>query len=490
MFRVNIKRLNPFLGRSERDFIGIDFNGNNLRLVHTKVIANKMEIVNLLSRNIGGLSDEDISKTIRSAFSELNIKTPEIVNIIPSHLIITKNIEIPSIDPREIKEIINLQAGRHTPYSREEIIVDYIDIGIYKHNYTKILLVILARNVAKRQLEILDRAGLKIERVSLAAEGVACFISPMLELETQAFPANIIHIDESFTDFIMVFRKKAIFIRSIPIGAQHLMEEKERYQMKFADEIRKSLEAYYIEEVERTPNVVILTGAIQELTGLENILNDALRLPLKVMPYFKNLSMREGAGKAASLTKRLSFLNVIASLITQQELKVNLIPEEVKLRKSFEERGKDLIKTGIFVLTIFVLVFSVLISKIHFKSAYLKKLNEKYLSLNKQVEEFESDFSRLGIIKNYLLKRGFPLEVLTELYNILPLEIELNDIKFDEQGRFSIKGTSESMSLVFSFVDGMGKSKYFKNVKTKYTTKRKVGLKDFTDFEITCQLNI
>jgi Tfp pilus assembly protein PilN len=93
------------------------------------------------------------------------------------------------------------------------------------------------------------------------------------------------------------------------------------------------------------------------------------------------------------------------------------------------------------------------------------------------------------MIKNYLLKRGFALEVLTELYNIAPLDLELSDISFDEQGKFSIRGTSESMSIVFSFVENLAKSKYFKNVKTKYTTKRKVGIKDFTDFEIICQLN-
>jgi len=40
------------------------------------------------------------------------------------------------------------------------------------------------------------------------------------------------------------------------------------------------------------------------------------------------------------------------------------------------------------------------------------------------------------------------------------------------------------MSAIFSFVDEMGKSKYFKDVKTKYTTRRKEGEEDVVDFEI------
>ena len=187
-----------------------------------------------------------------------------------------------------------------------------------------------------------------------------------------------------------------------------------------------------------------------------------------------------------SAAKQLSFLNVIAPLLAGEEIKVDLIPEEVKLRRSLEERGRDLIKTGIFCLTIFVLVFSVLISKIYFKSTYLENLNNKYQSLNQEAQKLEKDFAKVGLIRNYLSKRGYSLEVLTELHSIIPLDLRLSSIRFDEEQRLSLRGTAESMSIVFSFVGDMEKSEYFKEVKTMHTTKRKEGAKDVTDFEIIC----
>jgi hypothetical protein len=45
------------------------------------------------------------------------------------------------------------------------------------------------------------------------------------------------------------------------------------------------------------------------------------------------------------------------------------------------------------------------------------------------------------------------------------------------------------MSTVFSFVENMGKSRYFREVKTKYTTKRQEGKKDVTDFEVNALIN-
>jgi len=488
MLKINFRKFNPLSHLGNFELVGIDFSSNNLKLAQVKVSTTKREVVNLSSSNISGLSDEDISKAISSAYSGLKAKSPKFINIIPAHLAITKNIEIPSTDPNEIKEIINLQAGRHTPYSREEIIVDYIDIGTFKHSYTKVLLVIVNRSVVKRQSEILDKAGIKLERTLFAPEALAWSSSKMLRLETQDSPANIVHIDESFTDFSVISRNKLVFVRSIPIGAQYLIVEKEKYQLKFVEELKVSLEAYQSEDIAKPPSVLILTGAIGEIGDLSNILNANLGLPVKAIPYFKNTGLSEQALKISLEAKQISFLDVIAPLLASQELKVDLIPEEIKVKKSILEREKDLLKTGVFVLILFALIFFTLTSKIYFKSAYLKNINQRYRVLEEEAQKLEKDFTKISLIKNYLLYRGFSLEVLSELYNLTPLELSLDDIRFDSQGRFTIKGTAESMSVVYSFVDDMEKSRYFKAVKIKYTTKRKEKAKDVTDFEIACLL--
>ncbi len=488
MFGINCGRLNLLSGINNREFVGIDLSANNLKIAYARVSANKPEITSLLTRNISGLTEEKIAKIIAGCFIDLKAKNPLIISTIPSHLVITKNIEIPSIDPKEIKEIINLQAGRHTPYSREEIIVDYVDIGAYKSNYTKILLIIAARNIIDRQIKILNCAGLKPESIAFMPESIAWFVSKILKIDNELSPVSVVHVDDEFTDFTVIFKSKIVFIRSIPIGARHLTEEKEKCQLKFPEELKRSFEAYQSEDIEKSPSALVLTGAIEGLFDLELVLSNALRLPIKVAPYFKNLLISNKVLKTDSLTKRVSFLNVIAPLMSYQELKVNLIPEDVKLKRAIEDRGRELIKTGIFVLAIFVLIFSALLSKIYFKNAYLRNLEKEYLSLSDSAKKLENDFTRINLIKNYLLKRGYSLELLSELYGIISLDLKINNIRFDSQGKFSLTGTALSMSSVFSFVDNMEKSRYFKEVKTKYTTKRKEEFKDVTDFELTSLL--
>jgi Tfp pilus assembly PilM family ATPase len=471
-----------------RELVAIDFSSSHLKLCHARVQGQKIEIINLKARDITGLSDEDISKNIRSVFSELKAKQPEIINIIPTQSVITKNIEIPSVNPQEIKEIINLQAGRHTPFSREEVIVDYIEIGTFRQSYTKILLVIVARQVIKRQFDIINKAGLKLQKVLFGSEALAHQGQAILKQSSPNFPAAIVNIDAASSDFTVTFKNKLLFVRSIPIGAGQLLDDKERSQVKFAEEIKRSLEAYQNEDIEKMPMQVILTGASQEWKEFEVILGDVVHLPVSVESYFKSTTVKIPQEKTASFAGQVSFLGLISSLNKSDEMKINLIPEEIKLRRALEERGKDLIKSGIFVLFAFVLVFFIFTSKIYFKNTYLANLQANYKSLDADARKLDDDFSRISLIKSYLSKRGLSLEALTALYDVTPLGIEFSDIRFDEQGKFSLKGTAESMSVVFSFVDTMEKTKYFKDVKTRYTTKRKEGLRDVTDFEINCML--
>jgi len=469
-------------GLTHRDLVGLEFSGNALKLAYLRVFPNKNELAALIHRDIAGLSDEDISKTIRDVLDGLNLKDPEIINPCLSHAVITKNIEIPSTDPSEIREIVNLQAARHTPYPLGEIIVDYVDIGVYKKSYTKVLLVIVGRNVIKKQFDILQRAGVAPLKFIFAPEGVAAWLTKIFRIEHQDTPSIVVHVDDFCSDFMIIFRNKVIFLRPMPIGVQHLLEEGERYQPKFTEELKGSLEAYQLEGIECAPTTLILTGAVDNLGDMGAALSDALQLPVKTLFYFRDLTLTEEVSRVASLVKQQSFLSVIAPLMMLPEMKVNLVPEEIKLRRAVEERGKDLIKTGILVLTLFLLTSIILAAKIYFKSAFLRGLKAKYASVHQEAKHLENDFLRVSMIN--LSTRGYSLEVLNELYAVTPMDIAFSSILYDGQGKFSLVGTAHSMSTIFSFVDKMEKSKYFKDIKTKDTTRRKEGDQDFVDFEI------
>ncbi|MFH1339458.1 MAG: pilus assembly protein PilM [Candidatus Omnitrophota bacterium] len=475
---------------ASKDLIAIDLSSHDLKIAQASISPTKKEIVNLASRSIQNLSEEDTAKVVKEIIRELQVTRPRIIGVIPSFLTITKNIEIPSRDPQEIREIINLQASRHTPYSREEIIIDYINIGSYKQNYTKVLLVIATRSIIRKQLEILDKAGLSVERMAFAPEGIGYAVSKSLRLASQDSPVSVIHIDEGFTDFLITLRDKVTFIRNIPIGAQHLSGERDKYEPKFVDEVRKSLEVYASEDVGQSPIRFFLTGAVGNLEYLTETLNTVLRIPFESFPYFNYLAVSQKAAQIGSLHGiRLSFLNPIAAALTFEDVKLDLVPEEIKLEKSLKQKGREIIKAGILVMAAFVLIYCIMLVNIYVKSGYLKKLSGQFGAIHQEAQELEGDFAKNQLIRDFLSARGYSLEVLAEFYSALPLDVKISYLKFDDEGTFSIEGTAESMATVFSFVDNLSKSRYFKKVETRYTRKRKEGEKDVADFSVTCALN-
>jgi len=480
--------MNVFPHIGIRDVVCISLSGDNLKLAYAKISPTRKEIVDLVSYEIQGLSDEEITKSIQSSLNSLKLVSPEMIIIVPPHTTIAKNIEIPSLDEQEIREIVDLQAGRHTPYSREEIIIDYINIGAYRENYTKILLIIVTLNVIRRQIDILEKTNLKIEKVYFSPELIACACSSVLKLGKEGTVKTIIHIDASFTDFITVTKGGVIFVRSIPIGRQHLLNEQERYQMRFVEEVKKSLETYQAEDIGPLPEEIILTGSAKDAEELKDLLNQMLFIPVKFFSYLEHVPMASQELKKSLSAGQDSFLDVIAPLINPDHVQINLIPEEVKLRKKFEEKSRDLVTSGICVMIILAMLCFSLISSIFFKSSYLTRLSEKYEPVIEVSKRLENDFSQMRAIKNVLKNRNVALDVLAELYNLIPSDIQLSGIKFTLQGKFSIEGNSRTMGTVFSFIGDMEESEFFKKVESRRTTKRRVDDQEIVDFEIICTL--
>lgn len=460
----------------------------SLKIGCSRSVGQKKELQSLFFKDITGVPEADAAKALVDGISGLKLKDPVFLTVIPAQFVITKNIEVPSTNPREIKEIINLQAGRHTPYSREEVIVDHIDIGVYKKNYTKVLMVIVTSKVIKKQLELLGKAGIKPEKVFFVPELTAWGASRMLRIDTNSAPVSILHVDRDSSDFSVVFRNKAVFVRSIPVGSAVMSKDPEKSGVKLCEEVKKSFEAYQSEDIEKLPQALYLAGASARLEPLTESLRESTGVTVKVAQYLKNMSLSRQVIDYMSEDKDASFFDIAAALSGSEEFRVNLIPDEIKLKQVLLKRGQDLLVMGVLFLAIFVLIFFMLITNIYFKSSYGRILEEKLVKLEKQTEFLEADFMKISLMREYFSGQGYSLDVMGDLLDNVPKDVELNDIRYDEQGRLSVKGIADSMSSVFVFVDNLSKGKYFKEVKTKYTTKRKEAGVEIVDFEISSLL--
>lgn len=475
--------------KKDKEYVGVSLTDDCLKIAHLKTTSTEKRVHGVVKKDVQGVPPEELSKVVRSLLAEIGLNKPVAISVLSSSTVTTKNIEVPSIDPTEIKSIIDLQAGRHTPYSREEILIGYITIGVFQRNYTKVLLVIVNRDQILKQVTMMMQAGIRVEKVVFAPEATAIFYSQILKIKEDDKPVGIIDISNASTDFIVAWNKTIVTSRSIPVGLNQLIKEGQPAQDKLLAELMQSVEVYQSEDIGQPPSQYILTGDDVKLQELQPLLQDKLKTSVTLMPYLDQITAAQPVMlKLVSEYNDDSFLNVIASGTMLDQMRLDLTPEEIRSQRAIEEKGKQIIALGIYGLVMLALVCAIFFSKIYFRSIYLDKLKADYDVKQKVVKTLDHISQKTQIIKDYTDERLVTLDIVKALYDLIPEEMYLQSINFEDDGTIDIQGVSESMSRVFNLVTALEDSDLFKNVKTKSTTTKQERGKDVAAFELVFRL--
>jgi Tfp pilus assembly protein PilN len=290
-------------------------------------------------------------------------------------------------------------------------------------------------------------------------------------------------------NFIVSANGFAAMSRNIPIGIEQLVVDADASR-QFADELRASLDAYEQDGLGKRPSRVVLTKKHPGLVGLEAVISDALGITLSVAPYVDHVT----GSKAVKNALLLDFadeaaLDIIASGVMAAKCQADLVPQEVKDQRLVSEKGKEALKAGLFVLLSLLFIGGALLSKVYFKDQFLKQnLIASFANERAEVGNLENMAAKTRALKEYLEGRNLPLDVIRELYRLIPPEIYLSNISMDGAESLSIQGVSESMSKVFAFVSSLEESPLFDAVKTKSTATKKDRGKDVAVFEIVMKV--
>ena len=371
--------------KKDKEYLAVSLGEDVFKMAQLKV-SNVCSLTDVVKRDIRQVTEEDLPQTIVTACAGINLRKWRTLVVVPPQIITTKNIGIPSLDPTEIKSIIDLQAGRHTPYAREEILVGYVTIGVFQRNYTKVLLVIVNREIIKKQLSILQAAGLKVEKVLFAPEGMASFYADILNIKEEDTPVGIIDMAYGHSNFIVEFNRTVATYRHIAFGMSHLIKEGVAAQEKLIGEILKSVEAYQNEDIHKMPETFYLTSDDAKVKELQPILQEKLKANVKILPFLDRIQASQSTLlKIVSEFNDDSYLDVIATTARVDALQVDLTPDEIKTQKSIQEKGKQVLTAGVFTIVFLLLICGIFLTKVYFRGLYLDQLTQEYTEKRKNV---------------------------------------------------------------------------------------------------------
>jgi hypothetical protein len=431
-----------------------------------------------------GLTNEKIAQSIKNFTLTNSIgKGAWFICVIPSYYAIYKHIEIPSVDKKEINQIVDLQAGSHTPYPKNELVIDYCQSGVAYERYSKIMLVIIKRDIISKRYEIINQAGYEIDEVCLAPELDANCLSEIIP-QKEAVPLGVLHIDTMFSDFIIMKGGSCLYIRSIPYGAEGLKNQGEGKGI-LIDEIKKSLESYQASDIAEMPSIIYICGRKKLSESAAAELSSLSSVNIQILDFESLPDNFAGVFKQTKNDLDASFLPVFAPIFARDRSRMSFVPDDIKMKNHIKKSSQDAMRLGLFSVILFVVFSAVFLTNIAVKDLYLKRIRSEYAREEQQVRELEEITTHTRTIKEFLRRKGSILNVLSELYSSIPEEAYLSSIKYTGENTLSFTGTAGSMSRIFSLVTELENNAFFKDVKVDFTRSRRQAGQEVSDFGLT-----
>ncbi len=467
--------------KAEKLITGIDISDNTLKII--AVSKNKKDggVTVLDCARLPSEDDKAVAKEIRSLLSRNKILHSYFIVSFPRHLVTIKNIKLPAISGSEIKNMAELQAIKYLPYSRDEIVVSYKVITTTPEGYSDILLVLAQRKIVERYVNIFKIAGMHVDKLGLSSEGILNWY--LKAARGASKPVAIIDIDKHHTHIQIIKDKNLLFSRSISFDAAFA----ERDKNTILKEIRMSFETYSKERNE-TPAAITVSGAEDYTKTIYDILCTNINTPCEIVLQEDYIKGDRFGEQVLKRLKEYSYTALFGLVLMPEFAEINLIPEEILRIRKTDAAKTELAKSIVLMLCIFVAFFAILEKKMLEKRSYLQKLDAKIKAIAPEVERLDRLKGSSEIIDSQLTFKGSSIDIIREIYMILPKDVSLTLLEFDDKERILLRGTAKELSSVFNFLPVLEKSPYFENAKINYATKRTFKNVDFADFEIVCQL--
>lgn len=375
------------------------------------------------------------------------MRRPKDILIIPRHKVILRFIELPSLDPLEIKGMMEFQIFKELPCQKEDIVSGFRNIGSYRKGFSYIMLAAAKRQYIK-EIAALKKA--KPGNIRLETELLYLYLLKK-GIARQSKAILILYFCRDYLEIMILDDAKPVLSRGIGSAAE------------WPEEVKRSLASYKRHENSREiEGLAVMHDAVIDRGHVELAIKRFFPIPYDFYEYKNDLN---GA---------------------DMPLEIDLSPME----HSDNALKKSDLKQ--FFLTFFLLFIAMAVSVSFFifkaqeRNKILLEISEKTGSFREEADQLDVLLKKTMLLKCQRNEGERTVNIIKEYCELMPRDMILTGMDYDDRGVLSCSGTARYMSGVFDFVKVLEKSRYFKKVEVKRATKKETRDRKLTDFDIAC----
>ncbi|MCA9402162.1 MAG: pilus assembly protein PilM [Candidatus Omnitrophica bacterium] len=465
----------------------IAMTDNCLKLVRARYVRGQGQLTALDVRHVNGDTDADLLPALREFARHKAVKGGGAYLVLPRHLAILKVIRLPSQEERELRQMAEIQISSQTPYTTDEVEYDVQVISRDEEGYTKVLLIVIPKDVTERFIELAEQARIALAGITISSIGLLGWLryqAGRTRVEAKS-PLALCNIDLNHTEICFIENKRLIFSRNVNVGLSELRSSPDELIQQIALSIK-----YYESEKMGGPlsRFVVVSGQrdLQEFIGQ---LEGQLQMPCESIAPTDGVNLPRHLRQ--TVLEEESGLTLTAPLgihFADRKQVVNLLSSSIRASKQNKVLKRELIKLfvcGMLLYATALFVWSIRLSE---KEKQVERLRSAVSELDPQIDEAKRKMRLIEYFDQYVDGRIFVPEVMGQLAKLVPEDISLNSLYLNERCVFTIQGYAQTREALNDFQARLVNEPMFRKVNLEFATSRRIFTMQVTDFKFTASL--
>ena len=401
---------------------------------------------------------------------------PRVTNwilIIPTYQCIIRYVVLPSANPVEIDKMLEFELPNIVPYNTQSWVWDFSIIDQQQDGASKILVVISPSSIIEDYLKTLLSLSIKPEVITTSVMFHTWLLSREKSLlESRSLGCFCLNEDQA--DFSIIENGRITFLRGVRLKKEFC--ENTRF---IEAEIRRSLSIVKEQGFASYPNLFFAFNLNGSGVDYANIIEKVSGIPTK------DIKPGVSYNKRLSITGRLIATSPDDySLFSPGNAQINLLPKHLKEKHCRSKKRKQMVLHALKVCFVLLLMFFSIKTSIWRKSRMLERYEQRLSAITPMAEKLQFLQQQLAIIEGQLRGSASTLDIISELYKVLPKDITIHYLDIDQNRKTIIRAQAGFLSQAFDCINLLEQSDYFTNVRQRYATQRRLQDSVLIDFEI------
>jgi hypothetical protein len=167
---------------------------------------------------------------------------------------------------------------------------------------------------------------------------------------------------------------------------------------------------------------------------------------------------------------------------------VNLIPRHLKDRGHRTHRRRQIIVHGLRTCLVVLLLLAALRTSMGRTTRVLHEYEQRLIEIAPLAQKLQFLQSQLSMIRTQVQGSVSMLDIISQLYQLLPQDVTIHYLSIDQSGQVVIRAQAKRLSQAFDCIDPLERSEYLANVRQNYSHLREMEGQVLIDFELRADL--